>query len=278
MAKLIGAHLSISKGIYKIQKEMEMIGSNTCGIFLKSQRMYQSSPLDEKAINLFKKHVVNPEVLLPHGSYLINFCNPELKEKSMACFLDDLERCNKLGIKFYNMHPGSDVKKLGFKSLELISEGINEAMEKIPNVIILIENMAGQGNVVGSRFEEINQIINGIKNKDRIGVCLDTCHLYGAGYDIKTEKSFSKVMKEFDEKVGLKYLKALHLNDSKEPLNSKKDRHECIGKGHIGEEAFKFIMNNSIFDNIPMILETPDPSQYESEIKLLKSFINKNTL
>lgn len=273
MPKLIGAHLSIAKGIHTIQEQMESIGSNTCAIFLKSQRRYASAPIRSDAVDLFRRHVVCPDVVLPHASYLINFGNPDLCEKSMGCLLDDMERCNLLGIRMYNMHPGSYKQQDRASCLRAISSCINTALSRVPNVTILLENMAGQGTVVGSTFEELRAIIDGVDSQERIGVCLDTCHLFGAGFDIRTHEGFGDVMRSFDKVVGLKHLKAMHINDSKEPLGSRRDRHECIGSGLIGLDAFRFIMNNAMFDNIPLILETPDPKRYKEEIELLKSLI-----
>lgn len=272
--KLIGPHLSVSKGIHTIQAQMMQLGCETCGIFLKNQRKYDFSPLDSRVVERFKQDVKDPAVLLPHGSYLINLANPETFEKSYRCFVDDLKRCNELGIRLYNLHPGSDTKKLGIKAaLNLIAENLNKAMREVPNVIILIENMAGQGNVCGKTFEELKEIIDGIENKDRIGVTLDTCHMFCAGYDIRTPESFEEIMKEFDRKVGLRYLKAMHLNDSMNGFNTKKDRHESIGMGKIGTSAFQYIMNSEYFEDMPMILETPNPKKYAEELALLKSFI-----
>ncbi|KAK6090899.1 hypothetical protein P3W45_000144 [Vairimorpha bombi] len=269
MAKLVGAHLSISKGIDKIQKEMESIGAKCCAIFLKNQKRYSSTPLTERVITGFKKNVLMPDLIVPHGSYLINLGNPEKIENSYLCFIDDLNRCNDLGIKFYNMHPGSDVTKMGKKCLDYIAQQLNKALEEVPNVIILLENMAGQGSVVCHKFEDLKYIIDQINLKERIGVCLDTCHMFAAGYDIRTEEKFEKVMRHFDEVIGFKFLRAVHLNDSKEGLGSRKDRHEHIGRGKIGIEAFKFIMNSDIFENIPLILETPSVDVYANEIEML---------
>ncbi|KAF9762366.1 putative endonuclease 4 [Nosema granulosis] len=275
MAKLIGAHLSISKGIYKIQAEMERIGAKCCAMFLKNQKRYLASPYKTEDIKKFHKEVVQPDLIVPHGSYLINLGNPEKITQSYDCFIDDLKRCGSLGIGLYNIHPGSDVTKMGQKCLEHIAEYLNKAIEEVPGITILLENMAGQGNVVCSKFEQIATIISLIEDKTRIGVCLDTCHMFGAGYDIRTRDKFEKVMEEFDRTIGLNYLKAVHLNDSKEPLGSRKDRHECIGKGLIGLEAFKFIMNSKIFEDVPMILETPEVDLYEEEIRLLYSLIEE---
>ncbi|AFM99417.1 putative endonuclease [Encephalitozoon hellem ATCC 50504] len=275
MAKLIGAHLSISKGIHTIQAQMESLGLDTCAIFLKSQRRYLAPPMKEGVADVFKAHVLHPELIVPHGSYLVNFGNPSLVEKSMECLVDDLERCKSLGIKMYNMHPGSDKTRGKAECLRSIGRNVNTAISRVQDVIILMENMAGQGNVVGSTFEELRDIIGEIEDKERVGVCLDTCHLFGAGFDITTEERFAEVMEKFDRVVGLRFLKAMHINDSKEALGSKKDRHESIGKGMIGEKAFRFIMNSRIFDNIPLILETPDPERYKEEAEFLRNLINK---
>jgi deoxyribonuclease-4 len=175
----------------------------------------------------------------------------------------------------YNIHPGSDTKGIGKEALELVSVQLNRAMKDVPSVIILLENMAGQGSVCGRTFEELAYIIEHIEDKERIGVTLDTSHLFGAGYDIRTAENFEKIMREFDRIVGLKYLRAMHLNDSKCELDSRKDRHEQIGKGTIGIEAFRYIMNSSYFEDIPMILETPNPLEFGKEIALLRSLINE---
>lgn len=275
--KLIGPHLSVSKGLHTIQKQMEYLKCETCGIFLKNQRRYDSPDLTQDAIDKFKKEVENPLILLPHGSYLINLANPEKTQKNVDCFVDELKRCHSLGIKLYNLHPGSDVMKIGVeKATKMIGDNINTAMKLVPDVVVLIENMAGQGSVLGKTFEELKMIIDSVTDKERIGITLDTCHLFASGYDIRTHESFEKVMKEFDDKIGLKYLKALHLNDSIHDLGTRKDRHQGIGKGKIGSEAFKYIMNSTYFEEIPMILETPDPDQYIHEIELLKSFIKSS--
>ena len=268
--KLLGAHLSVAKGLHTITKQMELLDCNSCAIFLKSPRMFKSKDLDNEAIKKFIKGVGCKDNILPHGSYLINLANPEILEKSYECFVDDLRRCLALGIRLYNLHPGKDVKGIGSKALSLIAEHINRAHNEVPSVIVLLENMAGQGSEVGRTFEELSEIIEQVDDKSRVGVTFDTCHAYGAGYDISTAESFESVMKDFDKKVGLKYLKAVHLNDSKFGLNSRKDRHEEIGKGMIGLEAFRYIMNSPYFEDIPLVLETPFPEHYKNEISLLR--------
>lgn len=275
--KYVGAHLSIQGGIHLIFAKIKELRARAAALFLKPQRTFTTKPYLPEAIERFKMENTH-EKLLPHGSYLINLAQPD-KEKSVRSynlFLDELVRCEQLGISMCNIHPGSNVGKLPISdACELISENINKAHKETKTVIVVIENMAGQGNTVGSNFKEIKMIIDGVENKSRVGVCLDTCHLFGAGYNIKTKEGFKKVMDEFDQVIGLEYLKGVHLNDSKEPLGSKRDRHESIGKGLIGLEAFSYIMNSPLFNNIPMILETPDPTKYKEEIELLYSLIHQ---
>ncbi|KAI5160903.1 hypothetical protein NEAUS03_1396 [Nematocida ausubeli] len=273
--KHVGAHLSIQGGIELVFQKMQSLKARAAAFFLKPQRTFTTKPFSNETIHAFRKADTH-EKLLPHGSYLINLAQPDKEklEKSYNLFLDELVRCEQLGIPMCNIHPGSNVGKLPIEvACQMIADNINKAHNSTKEVIVVIENMAGQGNTVGSKFKELRMIIDGVTNKDRIGVCLDTCHLFGAGYDITTKEKFKKVMDEFDNVVGIEYLKGVHLNDSKEPLGSKRDRHESIGKGLIGLEAFSYIMNTSIFNGIPMILETPDPEKYASEIKLLYSLI-----
>lgn len=273
---LVGAHLPISKGMHTVQEQMDVLRADTCALFLKSQRTYNFKKIKDEDVSKFRKHVRCPELILPHGSYLVNLANPEVMSgKGLAVLVDDLERCNLLGIKMYNIHPGSDVNKLGRGALELVSENLNRVLSMVPDVMILVENMAGQGSVLGSSFEELHAIIDGVKDKSRVGVCLDTCHLFGAGYDVRTEESFQAVVDRFDSVVGLEYLKALHLNDSKGGLGSKTDRHASIGRGAIGMDAFRFVMASKVFAGMPLILETPDPSLYGEELDLLRSFCTK---
>ncbi|ELQ76223.1 Major apurinic/apyrimidinic endonuclease/3'-repair diesterase APN1, partial [Trachipleistophora hominis] len=271
---LIGAHLSIAGGIWKVQERMESLNATTCALFLKNQRRFAFTPLEPKSIQKFKKLVKNADVLVPHGSYLINMARNDKAErkKHFECFHDDVARCSSLGIKLYNVHPGSDVDNLGKKALENVADAINEVNRMEPNVTIVIENMAGQGRVLCSKFEGIRDLIELVHDKNKIGVCLDTAHLFGSGYDLRTKEKCERTFGEFDRIVGMKYLKAMHLNDSKEDLGSKKDRHESIGKGKIGLEAFKFIMKDERFENVPKVLETPDISCYKEEIAMLRSF------
>ncbi|KAI5181251.1 deoxyribonuclease IV [Nematocida sp. AWRm80] len=275
--KYIGAHVSIKGGLASVFDRMDEIEGKAVAMFLKNQKTFYNPPLSTASINSFiNRSGKNIDYVLPHASYLINLAQPDKdkRERGYNNLLDDLIKCDQLGIPLLNFHPGSNVGKLPIpQACKLISDCLNRCISSTKNVIVVIENMAGQGNVLGCTFEQIKLIIDGVTDKSRVGVCLDTCHLFGAGYDIRTEESFSKVLSQFDKIVGLKYLKGMHLNDSKEPLGSKKDRHESIGKGLIGLEAFRYIMNNNAFDNIPLILETPDSSKYKQEIDLLYSLI-----
>ena len=280
--KYIGAHVSISGGVENAPQNAESIGAKAFAMFTKNQKQWHANPLTEKNITQFKENCkkggFNPDHILPHDSYLINLGHPEEEglQKSRNAFLDEMQRCEQLGLKYLNFHPGSHLKKIDPEQcLERIAESINIALEQTSGVTAVIENTAGQGTNMGSRFEELALIIKNVNDKTRVGVCLDTAHTYSAGYDIKTNKGFDDTLKEFDNIVGINYLRALHLNDSKKILGSRVDRHESIGKGTLGLEPFRFIMNNDQFDNIPMVLETPDQSIWEDEIKLLYSLIDE---
>lgn len=251
---------------------MQLLNCDTCALFLKNQKRFDSTPYSQEAIQLFRNKVKNRELLLPHGSYLINLANAESVQKTYACFVDDVNRCHQLGIKLYNVHPGSDVHKIGKDALKLVAQQINRVHQDVPDVTILLENMAGQGNTLCRYFDDFAFIFDLVADKSRVGVTLDTAHLFGAGHDIRTPEKFEQVMKEFERIVGMRYLKAMHLNDSKCTLGSREDRHEEIGKGLIGIDAFKYIMRSSRFDNIPLILETPNPENFKNEIAMLRSF------
>ena len=279
--KYIGAHISISGGVENAPLNAEVIGAKAFAMFTKNQKQWKAKPLTDKNITQFKANCIkegfNPDHILPHDSYLINLGHPEEEglQKSRNAFLDEMQRCEQLGLKYLNFHPGSHLNKIEPEQcLERIAESINIILEQTAGVTAVIENTAGQGTNMGNRFEDLEIIIKNVKNKTRVGVCLDTAHTYSAGYDIKTVKGFKKTIEEFDKIVGIKYLKALHLNDSKKTYGSRVDRHESIGKGTLGLEPFRFIMNNPQFDNIPMVLETPDQTIWKKEIKLLYSLID----
>lgn len=278
--KYIGAHVSSSGGVSKVFKNAENIGAKALALFTKNQRRWDSKPLDEKEIIKFKKLMeesgISPDYILPHNSYLQNLGNadPEKREKSLNSFIDEMERCNQLGLKLLNIHPGSHLKQISVdECISLIAESINIAHKKVPNVIVVLENTAGQGSNIGSNFTEIKKIIDLIEDKSRIGVCIDTCHTIASGYELKDEEGYEKTFKEFDEIIGFKYLKGIHLNDSKFDTGSKKDRHDSINKGVLGEDFFVRFMNDERFDNIPIILETIDDTIWKEEIEYLYSLV-----
>ncbi|MBO7516671.1 MAG: deoxyribonuclease IV, partial [Spirochaetia bacterium] len=216
------------------------------------------------------------DYILPHDSYLINLGNadPEKRGRSLASFTEELVRASQLGLKYVNFHPGSHLKEITEEEcLDLIAGSVNQALADpaTGNVMAVIEATAGQGTNVGYRFEHIARIIAGIADKARVGVCIDTCHIFAAGYDISTASGFESVMSEFDRIIGIKYLRAMHLNDAKKECGSRVDRHECLGKGCIGMEGFKYIMQSPYFENMPLVLETPEPDLWADEIKLLRS-------
>lgn len=277
--KHIGAHVSTSGGVENAPVNAAAIKANAFALFTKNQRQWVSAPLSDKSIASFKKKteeiLVDPAYILPHDSYLINLGHPETEglEKSRAAFLDEMQRCEQLGLKLLNFHPGSHLKKISVDDcLARIAESINITLSKTSGVCAVIENTAGQGSNVGNRFEEIAQIISMVDDKSRVGVCIDTCHTFAAGYDLRTAEACEATFTEFDKVVGLNYLRAMHINDSMKPFGSKVDRHNSIGKGEIGIECFKWIMQQDMFDDIPLILETPDESIWAEEIALLRRF------
>jgi deoxyribonuclease-4 len=278
--KYVGAHVSASGGVENAPVNANAIGAKAFALFTKNQRQWQTSPLTEDNITLFKancaKYGYLPDYILPHDSYLINLGNPEkeMLAKSRKSFLDEMTRCELLGLKMLNFHPGAHMNLHSPEDcLKLIAESINLVLDKTKGVTAVIENTAGQGSAVGYRFEHLGAIIALIQDKKRVGVCLDTCHTFTAGYDIKTEEGYKATLKEFDTIVGISYLKGLHLNDSKKDFGTHVDRHESLKKGVMGERVFRRIMNDSWFDNMPLILETPDESLWEEEIKWLYQLV-----
>ena len=278
--KYVGAHVSAAGGVYNAPVAAAEIKAKAFALFTKNQRQWNAKALSKEEIALFKKNITEygfkSEYILPHDSYLINLGNPDndKREKALTAFIDEVKRAGRLGLKYLNFHPGSHLNIITEEEcLDLIAESLNMANNATEeyNVILVAENTAGQGSNVGYKFEHIKRIINNVVNKKRIGVCIDTCHTFSAGYDISTPEKFDKVMSEFDKIIGIKYLCAVHLNDSKKEKGSNVDRHAPIGEGTLGIKPFHYIMNSKIFDNMPLILETPDPSLWEKEIKLLYS-------
>ena len=279
--KYVGAHVSASGGVENAPVNANAIGAKAFALFTKNQRQWVSSPLTENNITQFKancsKYGYQPEYILPHDSYLINLGNPEkeMLEKSQKSFLDEMKRCELLGLKLLNFHPGAHLNLHSVEDcLKLIAESINIALSKTKGVTAVIENTAGQGTAVGFKFEHIRGIIDNVQDKSRVGVCLDTCHTLTAGYDIKTKEGYEMTFKEFEKIIGFSYLKGLHLNDSKKDLGTHVDRHESLKKGVMGEGTFYRIMNDPRFDNMPLILETPDETAWKDEISWLYSLVS----
>ena len=274
--KYIGAHVSASGGVEFAPVNAHEIGANAFALFTKNQRQWVSKPLTEENIRLFKenctKYNFQTDYILPHDSYLINLGHPEEEglEKSRAAFLDEMQRCEQLGLKLLNFHPGSHLNKISVEDcLALIAESINLTLEKTKGVTAVIENTAGQGSNLGSEFWQLRYIIDRVNDKSRVGICLDTCHTYTAGYDIVND--YDKVFDEFEKEVGFEYLRGMHLNDSKKELGSHVDRHDNIGQGLTGSAFFERLMKDSRFDNMPLILETPDENKWAEEIAWLRS-------
>ncbi len=280
MMKHIGAHVSANAGVENAPINANAIGADAFALFTKNQRRWVSPPLSQQSIKSFKenceKYNLSPDYILPHDSYLINLGHPEKEglEKSRMAFLDEMIRCEQLGLKMLNFHPGSHLKLISVdQCLALIAESINIALDKTKGVTAVIENTAGQGSNVGFSFMHLAQIIDKVEDKSRVGVCIDTCHTYSAGYDLKTEAGYQATFKEFDDVIGLTFLKAVHLNDTKKEFASRVDRHETLGNGFLGMEFFERIMKDERFDNIPFILETPDESRWAEEIEILRNFM-----
>ncbi|KAF8801692.1 AP endonuclease [Phlegmacium glaucopus] len=281
----VGAHVSAAGGVENTVTNAIAIGANAFALFLKAHRKWTSPSLTPQSILEFKKRMKQygyaNNMVLPHGNYLINLGNPDSdkREKSYECFLDDLKRCEELGLELYNFHPGSTVGATSTEnSIAFIAECINRAHKATKTVKTVMENMAGAGNVIGSKFSDLAGIIAKVEDKTRIGVCIDTCHAFAAGYDIKTKEGWDATMIKFDEEIGLKYLCGMHLNDSKAACNSKKDRHQNIGLGLLGFSAFQYILQDPRTRNIPLILETPTFEQpneiWSKEIGILQAFTN----
>ena len=278
--KYVGAHVSSSGGVFNAPLNAQKIGAKAFALFTKNQRQWKAKPLDEKTVEKFKENLqkvgISPKHILPHDSYLINLGHPEKekREKSLNAFIDEVKRCELLGLDKLNFHPGSHLGKISEEEcLNLIAESMNKTLEVTENVTLVIETTAGQGSNLGYKFEHLAYLIDKSIDKKRVGVCIDTCHIFAAGYDIRDKESYEKTMQEFDRVIGFKYLKGMHINDSKSKFSSKVDRHHSIGMGELGEDTFKFIMNDDRLKDIPLILETIDESLWPKEIELLYNFI-----
>ncbi len=278
MNKYVGAHTSAAGGVFNAPLNAIKINAKAFALFTKNQRQWKAKDLDTQTIDLFKENLeksgILPKHVLPHDSYLINLGHPEIqkRQKSYDAFVDEINRCELLGLDRLNFHPGSFLKKISEEEcLNFIAENMNRALDVTKSVTLVLENTAGQGSNLGWKFEHLAHIIERVEDKSRVGVCIDTCHMFSAGYDIRTREAYDISMAQFGNIVGFEYLKGMHLNDAKPDLGSHVDRHESIGKGKIGLDAFRFIMNDKRLDDIPLILETIDNSIWDQEIALLYS-------
>ncbi len=281
--KYIGAHVSAAGGVDQAPKRAYQIGANAFALFTKNQRQWAAKPLTNQIISDFKANCkrfgFSSDQILPHDSYLINLGAPEEDklEKSRLAFIDEMERCNLLGLTLLNFHPGSHLKKISEEQcLSLVAESINLAHKAVPNVITVIENTAGQGSNLGWKFEHLAKIIQQVEDKERVGVCLDTCHTFAAGYDLSSKDACEYTFAEFERIVGFQYLRGMHINDAKIELGSRVDRHHSLGQGTIGWDCFEYIMQDDRFNNIPLILETVDPDIWQAEIAQLRQLSEKN--
>lgn len=272
--------MSAAGGVANAPLNARAIDAAAFALFTKNQRQWTAKPLSEEAIRAFKENCraagYPPDRILPHDSYLINLGHPERLglEKSRAAFIDEMRRCEQLGLMYLNFHPGSHLNKISATDcLARIAESINLALDATRGVTAVIENTAGQGTNLGHRFEHLAAIIDKVADKSRVGVCLDTCHTFSAGYDLVTREGYAETLARFDAEVGFAYLRGLHLNDGKKALGSRVDRHASLGEGALGLAVFRRIMTDPRFDGIPMILETPDQSRWAEEIRLLKGMI-----
>ena len=293
--KFVGAHVSASGGVDNAPLNAMKIGAKAFALFTKNQRQWVAKPLEETMIESFKANLEKSGVLakhiLPHDSYLINLGHPEVEklEKSREAFIDEIKRCDQLGLELLNFHPGSHLVKVGkrdpeyadkimeaeLQCLDVIAESLNLAIEatKGMNVKLVIENTAGQGTNLGYKFEHLGHIINKVEEKSRVGICLDTCHTFTGGYDLRTREAYDETMDAFERIVGFEYLAGMHINDSKPPLGSRVDRHHSLGEGEIGWDAFKFIMNDERMNDIPLVLETIDETIWDREIEALYDLV-----
>ncbi|MBQ8366992.1 MAG: deoxyribonuclease IV [Alistipes sp.] len=277
--KYIGAHVSASGGVENAIINAKEIGATAFALFTKNQRQWLAPTLTEEQVAIFKAAMAeagySAAQVLPHDSYLINLGHPDSDglEKSRESFFEEMARCERLGLDRLNFHPGSHLKRIDERaSLDRIAESINMALERTAGVTAVLENTAGQGSNLGFSFYHLAYIIDRVEDKSRVGVCIDTCHAFAAGYDLRTREACDATFAEFDSVVGFKYLRGMHLNDAMRPLGSRIDRHSPLGDGEIGWECFRYIAQDARFDNIPLILETPDEARWPEEIAKLKAF------
>lgn len=276
--KYIGAHVSASGGVANAAIRAAEIDATAFALFTKNQRQWRAAPLTHDVIDDFRaaceKYHYTSAQILPHDSYLINLGHPvaDALEKSREAFIDEMQRCQQLGLSLLNFHPGSHLMQIPIDAcLARIAESINIALSQTEGVVAVIENTAGQGSNLGFEFEHLAAIIDGVEDKSRVGVCIDTCHAFAAGYDLRTAEACEKTFADFERIVGFDYLRGMHLNDAKSAFGSRVDRHHSLGEGNIGHDAFSWIMQDSRFDGIPLILETINPDIWAEEIAWLKA-------
>lgn len=274
--KYFGAHVSASGGVENSPANAHEIGAGAFALFTKNQRQWVAKPLTQESIEAFRenceKYGYSPDHILPHDSYLINLGHPEGEalQKSRDAFIDEMSRCEQLGLKLLNFHPGSSLGQISVdRCLDIVAESVNIALDKTRGVTAVIENTAGQGSNVGFEFEHLAHIIDKVEDKSRVGVCIDTCHAFAAGYDLASAGACDATFARLDKVVGFKYLRGMHLNDALKPLASRVDRHTSLGKGVLGWTPFEYIARDRRFDGIPLILETPDESLWPEEIARL---------
>lgn len=277
--KYFGAHVSASGGVDNAPRNARAIGATAFALFTKNQRQWSAAPLTAAQIAAFRAAAAEagyaPAQILPHDTYLINLGHPdeEALRKSRTAFTEEMLRCQALGLDRLNFHPGSHLRKIPEEaSLDLVAESINLALAATEGVTAVIENTAGQGSNLGYSFEHLAYLVGRIDDRSRVGVCLDTCHAFAAGYDLRTAEACDRTFDEFERIVGFSYLRGMHLNDAMKPLGSRVDRHAPLGEGEIGWECFRYIARDARFDGIPLILETPDESRWPAEIAALKAF------
>lgn len=280
MAKYIGAHVSAAGGVQNAPLAAAEIGAKAFALFTGFSNRWATKSISDKKAAEFKENCringFDSSVILPHDNFLINLGSPDPQKLAMSrkSFLEEMQRCEQLGLTMLNFHPGSHLNQMEIDDcLDLIAESINITLDKTSGVTAVLESTAGQGSNLGFRFEHLARIIDHVEDKSRVGVCVDTCHTHSAGYDLASEEGYDYVWKEFDSVIGAGFLRGLHLNDNKRELGSRIDRHELIGKGSLGEEFFIRLVNDPRFDNMPLILETPDPENWANEIAWLYSQI-----
>lgn len=279
--KYVGAHVSASNGVGATPAAANAIGARAFALFTRQPQRWVSKKLSQADIDDFKAgcelYGYKPEVVLPHDSFLINLGSPDAEklEKSRVAFIDEMERAALLGLTMVNFHPGSHLDQIPVDDcLDLIAESINFALERTSGVKAVIENTAGQGSNLGFDFKQIARIIDGVSDRSRVGVCIDTCHTFAAGYDLASPEGYEATWREFDRTIGLDYLCGMHINDSKKGLGSHVDRHASLGQGELGEAFFRRMMNDPRLNGIPMILETPDDTIWAKEISWLYSLVD----